>query len=84
MRFCFLGDSGEAVLPQLEASDAGIVIDMPAGCTVRRHKGDGFETWVFRVDNGLSGNDREYFDLSYRMIAVDAYLLYLRARRLPC
>ena len=83
MRFSFLGDSGEAVLPQLEASDAGIVIGMPAGCIIRRHKGEDFDTWVFRVENGLSGNDREYFDLGYRKIAVDAYLLYLRAHRLP-
>lgn len=79
MRFSFLDDSGEAVLPQLEVSEAGIVIAMPAGCIIRRHEGNDFETWIFRVDNGLSGRDREYFDLAYRKIAIDAYLLYLKA-----
>lgn len=83
MRFSFLGDSGEAVLPQLETSEAGIVIAMPADCIIRRHKGESFETWVFRVENGLSGRSREYFDLCYREIAVDAHLLYLKAHRLP-
>ena len=74
----FLSDDEEILLNQISETDPDSIIEMPAGSIVSRIEGDGYRTWVFRVDNGLSGNDREYFDLAYRKLAPDAHLLYLK------
>lgn len=56
------------------------LITMPAGSIISRVSGSGYRSWVFRVDNGLSGSDREYFDLDYCKIATDAHMLRLKSR----
>ncbi len=76
--FQFLGEDAEAVL--YSETSTYMVIEMPAGSIVSKLEGTGFRTWVFRVDNGLSGSDREYFDLEYRKIATDAHMLSLKTR----
>ena len=74
----FLSDDEEVVLSKMNELDSDSIIEMPAGSIVSRVEGDDYRTWVFRVDNGLSGKDREYFDLAYRKLAPDAHLLYLK------
>lgn len=76
----FLSDDEEIVLNQPKEPESDSIIEMPAGSIIRRTEGDGYPTWVFRVDNGLSGKDWEYFDLAYRTLAPDAHLLYLIER----
>ena len=79
MRFSFLAEGKEAVLSQLSAVDTAVSIEMPAGSIVRKVAGADFDSWVFQVDNGYNGADREWFAVAYRAIETGDHLLYLKS-----
>ena len=73
--FHFLPRGAEAVIDNVTSSYT--VITMPPGSIVSKASGTGYRSWVFRVENGMSGSDLEYFELEYRKIATDAHMLCL-------
>lgn len=78
MRFSFLAEGTEAVLNQLGQSESATTIEMPPGSIVRKIDGHDFASWLFRIDNGNAGVDRECIDVAYRHIETGDHLLYLK------
>ena len=80
-RFHFLSDDAEVVLNQQGDPDSYQVVDMPSGSCLRKIEGSSYKSAVFRIDNGLSGAERETVDLAFRKVDSGDYLLYLKARK---